>query len=157
MKKITFILGLILVFSFLSFNVVKAGPGAVAVTKVITYEVISDSTIDGFTYSFFTNTDSGNYWLIKEIEVEFDTGTAYTAAGTDSVTIYTRTDDDTTTVATIADHYFLDTIASCATLSLNEAPTNGLELWVVSPASVYAVGDRNYVLRVYYVIREKEY
>lgn len=152
MKKVFFVFVLLLLMSM-----ANAGPGAVRNTKVITYEVVADSTIDGFTAILFTNVDSNYYWLVKDIEIEFDSGTAFTSAGTDSATIYTRTDDDTTVVATIADHYLLDTIASCATLSLNEAPTNGLEIWIVAPASIYAVGDRSYVLRVYYVKREKEY
>ena len=152
MKKVFFVFVLLLLMSM-----VNAGPGAVRNTKVITYEVIADSTIDGFTETLFANTDSNYYWIVKDIEVEFYTGTAFTATGADSASIFVLTDDDTTLLAYIADHYYLDTIASCASLSLNEAPTNGLELWIVSPASVYAAGNRAYVLRVYYVKREKEY
>lgn len=157
MKKLGFILGLILLVGSLFVQNAKAGPGIVRGSKVVVYEVISDSTIDGFIDDLLTNTDSNYVLLVTSIEVEFDTGTAYTSAGADSVFIYTRTDADTTALAYIDYPFFTDTIGFTSIVNLEEVKTNGLQYWIDSPASEFAVGDRNYTIRLYYIKRRKEY
>lgn len=155
MKKILFVFGLIFVLGLTS--MVKAGPGRVRDTKLYTLEVISDSTIDGFVSDLIVNTDTNFALIVKWIEVEFDTGTAYTSAGSDTVFVFTRTDADTSVVAYLDYPLFVDTLGFTMDVNLEEVRTNGLQYWIDSPASEFAVGDRNYTLRVYYVKRRKVY
>lgn len=146
---------MLIVFFVIGFS--SPGPGNVSNTRMAVYEVVSDSTIDGFVDDLLTNSDTNLYYLVKDIEVEFDTGTAYASAGADSVFIFTRVDDDTLTVAFIDYHYFTDTINCIVSLSLNEAKTSGEQYWIDSPASEFTLGDRNYTIRMYYAIRQKYY
>lgn len=148
--------GFALLFALI--GVTSAGPGAYSTSRQVVYEVIADSTIDGFVDDLISNADTNSYYMITAIEMEIDTGTAFTSASSaDTVKIFTRTDSDTTVVATVLDAYLISTLDFSVQLAVSEYKTSGVQFWIESPASEYTLGTRNYTLRVYYVIRQKYY
>ena len=151
MKKLFYLLGLAFVISFLFAQHVDAGPGSIRGSKVVEYLVISDSTVDGFTYDLLTNADTNYYYLVTDIHIEIDTGVAFAAAGTDSVIFYTRTESDTTVIAMIPDTVLTSTVKMYVPLVLAEYRTRGSQVWVESPASIYTTGERDYYIKLYYI------
>jgi hypothetical protein len=157
MKKNAFLFTLLFTIGIFMVNTINAGPGLIRGTRVIVYEVVSDSTIDGFTYDLLLNTDTTYYYVPVGAEVEIDSGTAYSSTGATAVIIYTRTDSDTSAVATIPDTIFTLSDNLYIPLNVAEHRTNGEQVWIDSPASVYTTGTRDYTLRLFYVKRKKIY